>query len=99
MKNETVKLTYGYNTIRVYNTVFLTLKVRVKNNFPFDQLPDDFTVQDCKVQTNKVISYAGIDSQETRFIILRFTNLMLRHKLEETRLNHATHLLPEADCF
>lgn len=95
MKNETVKLKYGYNTIRVYNTLFLTLKVRVKNSFPFDQLNDDFRVEDCKVQSNKVISYAGIDSQETRYLILKFTNLMLRYKLEETRLNHATHLLPE----
>lgn len=95
MKNETVKLQYGYNTIRVYNTVFLTLKVRVKNSFPFDQLTDDFTVTDCKVQSNKVISYAGIDSEETRYLILKFTNLMLQYKLEETRWNHTTHLLPE----
>lgn len=99
MKNERIKLQYGYNTITVYNTVFLTLKVRVKNSFPFEKLDENFTVEDCKIQTNKVISYAGIDSEVTRLRILYFTNLMLTHKLNETRNNHATHLLPEYDCF
>jgi hypothetical protein len=98
MKNERIKLQYGYNTITVYNLRFLTLKVRVKNSFPFDQLPDHFTVEDCKVQTNKVISYAGIDSQETRHVILKFTNLMLNHKIDEAISNHTMHLLPVLDC-
>jgi len=98
MKNERIKLQYGYNTITVYNTLFLTLKVRVKNNFPFHELPNDFTVMDCKVQTNKVISYAGIDSQETRLLILKFTNLMLNHKIDEAISNHTVHLLPVFDC-
>ena len=93
--NKLVKMDYGYNVLVIQgleNSPFLTVKVRVKNNFPFHRLNKEFKVTDCKVQTNKVISYIGYDCDYVRNKIQEFTDLMLWHKLEQLSNNHKEHL-------
>jgi len=97
--NQVIKLKYGYNTlcIEASRIQILTVKVRVKNNFPFNRLNEEFRIIDCKISNNKVITYAGIDSENVRFLLKNFTDLMLNYKINEVRNTHKEHLLPTWD--
>lgn len=92
--NQIIKLNYGYNKMYIQGLTLLTLKVRVKNSFPFSKLIDlqEFKVSDCKIQSNKVISFAGFDCNANRELILLFTNIMLKYKHDEIDRNHKEHV-------
>ena len=75
----------------------LTIKVRVKNSFPFSKIDllnknGEFWVTDSKVQSNKVISYAGLDCDSTRELIKKFTDIMLQYKHDEIDKGHKEHV-------
>jgi len=94
MKHERFQIKHGYNTVCVQGIRILTIKLRVKTSFPFDELPNEFRVDECKVQSNKLISYAGIDTEDVRRLIKDFTDLVLQHKIDEVYKNHSGHLPP-----
>ena len=93
---QIIKLNYGYNTMFIHGIQLLTIKVRVKNSFPFSKLDllnknGQFWVTDSKVQSNKVISFAGLDCTFTRDLIKEFTDIMLQYKHDEIDRNHKEH--------
>jgi hypothetical protein len=90
--NQIIKLNYGYNKMYIHGIELLTIKVRVKNSFPFQKLNAEFKVTDSKIQSNKVISFAGIDCDWNREIIKRFTDIMLQYKHDEIDRGHKEHL-------
>ena len=92
---QVVKINYGYNQMYIHGITLLTIKVRVKNSFPFEKLNDlneEFRITDCKIQSNKVISYAGTDCNSTRDLIKAFTDIMLEYKHDEIDRGHKEHV-------
>jgi len=92
---QVVKINYGYNQMYIHGITLLTIKVRVKNSFPFEKLNDlnqEFKITDCKIQSNKVISFAGFDCNPTRDTIKEFTEIMLKYKHDEIDRNHKEHV-------
>ena len=83
-----IKTSFGYQLLCIGNMQIVTIKLKVKNTFPVNDLPLGFTHRPSIKQDEFVIEFSSILDFFAIERIQRFDRMRLKYKMDRVIANH-----------
>ena len=83
-----IKIGFGYDLLCIGTVQVVTIKVKVKNSFPVNDLPLGFTHRPSVKQDEVVIEFSSVFDSYAIERIRRFDRMRLQYKMNRVIANH-----------